>query len=754
MSRRVVGFLALGLMLAVVVVLWSRQQNRASREQALREAVELLRKGDIENAELLLAPYVSDDLRAVHLQAQILEARDDKAGQEALLTPWLESLGSGEGARVLGLLWLRRGELEAAEPLLQGYLDVRLKRVREARAQLQSARSLELEKLLAERTNEGPSDSLALSTEVERRLAAQPAMAALFQASSGEQALVPLIVELVLTRMQAPSTLSARERLAQAHETLLAVADLAGSSKSYLMLLGQISYALGKVDAGRAAVEKLVGAFPDDFALHLQLAGLLQSSGEETRALVLLEQAWEGSDDPALKQHAAQQRAHASVSLDEKIAWLQRADLESPLVECSLAQARGEKAEQEGAWDEAEASYREALEVSRTLPDAAGRNSQVRALLAIVRLKPGSEAVAEIMRLFEEALSHSPQQVEMLREAAFTLREVALTELLGPLLAGAPPSSPRTAQLAFLYRTNDERSQLLARLRSSPALARALAVFEQLLQISPGDPTSYAAAGLYATLGDVEALQRAAESSAAAERVGAGQQGGLAAFFASSSLQAELPQLDSRVISLRSGLDGARTPEQKALLLGSLVQVQLRRSQLGQAVDADTLVVLAQRCNAESPSLGSQRTLVRALLFRCAQNFPGDALQALGAQHYLAWYATHQPTQRSALAGDPDLLAALDLMRELRASFPEQSKLWEWALLHALQPDQATAVADSIRAHTAGQLQRQIDAWRAPNSVSTRLEEYWWLLLQGQADEAAAAYEAGRAAGVALPALP
>ncbi len=763
MSRRLRTGLIVGGLVAVGLLLWNSYLSRLRQEQALRDAEGLLVQGELDQAEALLAPYLTE-LRAVHLQALILEARDDAAGCRALLEPRAAALGSGEGARVLGLLWLRAGDTERAAPLLRGYLDHHIARLITVREKLAAARTIERDRLLApgglpeaERAAL-LADSLALAAEVSRRVAAQPLLEPLRAELRGERVLVGISVELASAQVRAAADEAGTGRLQalnEARRTLLEVAPLAETTRSWLLVFGQVSYWLGDTANGAGAFETLLSAYPDDQALHFRLARLVQRLGEWNWAVGLYERVWERAEDEALRAQAALARAQASRSgVEEKITWLTRADAEDPAVRAALAMARGEQAERAGEREEAGRLYGLALEASRAQDPEVGRNNQALALLALVRLRPDPAKLAEAIGLFEQAIAAQPREVTVLRNAAVKLFEVGLSEQLAPLLPPGLVVVPRLEDLAFLYDDAAERAQLLEVLGASPALRRASELFARLRDLSPADPVAYKDAALLATLGELPALEACAEALSRTVLDLEAEAEQLAALYRGEPPPAWLAVLAQRAALLEGGLVGPLSALQRSYVAGSLVGVRLTGSQLGEDPAPDALVALAESAHAARPSAGSRRALLRALLFRCADRLGAAELERLlGAGPALAWLATHRPAERERMRADPDLLAALALLREQRAVFAGDARLWEWGLLAALDLAEADDVAASLRADRAGTLLERVDAELAPDRISTRLHAYWRALLDGDAEEARAIVEGARAEGIPLPEL-
>ncbi len=771
---RKTGAWALGLaLLALTGLLVFDRLQSSRRQQALQEARRLWLAGDHAAAEQLLAPFLPDEPRAVELKALILEARGDLPGCRALLEPLRDTLDPGsEGARVLGLAALRRAAIDDARALLTPYLDIHLQRLREAQQRVEIAWRAEDARLRQELASAGPqqaarqallADSLALRREVHKRLEARPELKTAVEAASAQQGLLNLLTELgvgQLMHAQNQVESAARLRALQTAQSIFAsVSDMAGHPDVYYFYAGLVSYWLGDSAAGRALFEQLL-AQSDDLELRLTLATRLQRFGDRSWAARLFEEAWQAAQTPELRHEAAHLRALAETSeLTEKVLWLERADPAATNVQTALQTARGELAELSGELASAESCYTAALKLLEGQEENATQlNNRALVFLSLARLRADKSLYELAIADFERAVRAAPQEPSLLRNAARQLLDAALRDLLQELESLDLHVEPRLQHLAFLYQDSAQRSELIGRLAEHPALHRAFEFFARLRVLSPSDPMGYQCAGLLAYLDDQEALQGMLEQLEGRELDLTGQSEQLAAFYAGRVPESWRSVLRESCQKLRSAVSEASSkPQRQAFAACQLVGQSLSLSKVGDPVAADSLVAWAESAATIAHSAGAEATLMTARMFRAARRLkplvPGaapDLLQILGSGPWLAWALARDPALRERARAEPDLEAALDQLATALQRFPDDCRLWEWALLTSLRPELAEQAAQAIAADDSAALLRRIDRRLAPQRATTGLNHYWELQLAGQSAAADSLLHALRARGIPL----
>jgi hypothetical protein len=111
-----------------------------------------------------------------------------------------------------------------------------------------------------------------------------------------------------------------------------------------------------------------------------------------------------------------------------------------------------------------------------------------------------------------------------------------------------------------------------------------------------------------------------------------------------------------------------------------------------------------------------------------------------------------QPSSYQAkLQADPDIVQGIAIMKALRKSLPASADTTDWAMLKAIDPSTADAMAATLRQSTLAPLERSIGLLLDPSSTSAALDTAWLLQIQNKPDEAQATLAKVAATGIPVP---
>jgi tetratricopeptide (TPR) repeat protein len=431
-------------------------------------------------------------------------------GALELLAPAAGELGSGEGARLYGMLLSGEGRPVEALPFLEAYVEPRKADWTQAEDRFQRAYEVAQQRAL-DRLNrdQGPPGfraryEAAPETEqmrmVDEYLAGQlgrdPAFVKARDRYQESAELVPVIMELGVTRLriaQAESDPDRRgELLEQAEQAFLSLKTVAGESDEYRMFLGQVYYWSGRAEEGRKLFDEVIEANGRDAATLYGVASLLRDLGIDHEARNLLEEAFGKATGPE-RDGVVQLRALLATSDDDKVAWLEKGDPQNASIRIGLAEARGLRAEEEGRLDEAAKHFREALdgyEKQGKTPAALNNSSLIYRYL--YRLDGNRDHLDRAARLLSEAVALSPNDSILSLNAAESNLMAAVLRIVGDRIDPAIVQfDPDAELLRFLYADEEGRRTVREALAADPNFRQALKHSRDALLLAPGNPGSY-----------------------------------------------------------------------------------------------------------------------------------------------------------------------------------------------------------------------------------------------------------------------
>lgn len=703
---------------------------------------------------------------------------------EALLTPHLDRLGTSEGARVLGQLYVAQGKYEKAFALLQPYAEGRLKRLHDAEQAYQDAIKAAEQKVVDELKGQyAPSFDYARYKTLGRdaqnamvneylngRLKDDPKLTVAREAIFREVGVVPVALDLgivMLHRAQSQQDPAARKKeLEEAEKTFLSVHGLAGDTDAYRLNLGQVYYWLGKHAEGKQQFDDLLKSNARNYETLLTVSQVLREVGSEVEARALAEEAFNKETDAKKKQLAARIRALMFKDLDDEIVWLRQSDLSDPHHKASLSTALGQKAIRDGQKDEATTHLRAAIDAYKAMnEDAASLNNGAIAYLSLYEVTGEGEALARAGEMFEKAVALKPGDSILIENAAFAILATALRDVIGPAIdLKVLKANGNLAQLRYLYADAAGQKIYQDRVRNHKGVVKAMAFFDRLLLVAPKKVSVYRSiAELYGFLDDAEGLRRLLRRVEQAELdLEEGDREAREVYLGKKDEKFR-KEVESAVASQEEVVAAARKVggATLAIALCTLAQTKMGQAALGVDVKADEVVALAEEAHKVAPSRGTSGALQQALLLRASlalahaepsyAEMVKRAGRALTPTYLIPVALTKGGTARDAALRDKDVRRVLDLCRESVAKFPEEAQVRTWALLRDAHPAEAAEAARAIASDKADEAERAINLRLSNVNPSAAFHEYWSLLAAGKEAEGLEVLRRCAAKGAPMP---
>ncbi|HZY90524.1 MAG TPA: hypothetical protein VFE78_37220 [Gemmataceae bacterium] len=706
---------------------------------------------------------------------------------EALLTPHANRLSIGEGARILGHILVGKDKFEQAHALLAPYVESRLGRLHHAEERLKNAYA-KADQQITNEIKSGvainfPYDAAKASGEEKRnalvneyfasRFKNDPDIKAALEAVVQEQPVVWVALDLGIVLMRRAQNMAdpkAREaELQKAEKTFLAVQGQAGQKAEYRLFLGQVYYWMGKPKEGRKLFDDLLTAEKRKPTTLVQVAMMLREVGAHSEARALGEEAYKKETDERRKKGIAGLRSVMAADLDDRIAWMQRADLSNPNDKATLATSLGQKAHQEGKDAEAARHLREAIEVyGKMEQNATSLHNGSLAYFALYRVTGERELLDKAIGMAEQAVALEPRDSILIGNAASSTFEGALRDIINPaidLKALKMEGSPDL--LSYLYEDRAGRDRYVERVRHHSGIAKARALTERLTVLAPKSVVSYALL-LYlddythdrpAVLALIRRLQEADLDLADSTRKTLERYQGKDRDKRLKELNASRERYEAMVKSLRKGQRG--TGVTFAVAASHLASTLMSIGQDGPGGDPERVVALAEEAYAAAPSVATHTGLRDALLYRAnralARQEPAysqmeaRARRSLGASYLIAAALSRKGKTREAALRNPDVQRAIKLVRESNDRFPDDPDEWSWAMLRAAHPKDAAKIAGALTKDELHGVKRAVGLKLSPVSAGAAFQAYWAAQMSGQEAEGRAALKAAAARGVPLP---
>jgi tetratricopeptide (TPR) repeat protein len=703
-----------------------------------------------------------------------LAVLDESTGQPERsgkrLEPLRATLGTTEGARVLGLLDARAGRVEQALALLRPYTRERLDTLNAAEAELrkavEAAQKRALDRLQSSRppsdfdvegykaAGEGERQAILLRY-LEQALKVDPDIRAAEGALESQSGVVPVALELgtlLLRHAQALTDTAARKaELGEAESTFLSVGRLAGRNLDYKLHLGQVYYWQGRHAEGRALFDEVLKARNRDPKLLVQVADLLRNLGSESEARALAEEGYRAATDAEVKRGGAVLRGLLGTEVDDRIEWLRRADPTEPWVKALLATDLAQQALEKGDEPGAIHHLREAVALYEGMPQtAATLNNTANALARLGALTGDAADFERGAAMVEKAAALEPGNSLLMANAARAHLSEALRDLIGGSLDLALlKEEAAVEQFYFLYRDGAGREALVRRVRAHGGLARALKQLEKAAILAPRNPLVYTPAlKVAAFTEDVDALRALKRRLDEAGLDLEAETARTRKYFA-GALDGELKgPIAASLARAQKVLEAAQSKGHGPTLAVAAVNLKQRRFQAGMvglSEDRDAAVALAEEAERAAPSWATRNALTFALLERAVGRLAAadPALAALAertrratsADDLIAFILLTDGPSHEAIGSDPDVRRAAALAREALAADPTDpvnGAFWPLLRLGSASDPDAAALAKRYLGHEPSQLVRDCSAKLNPLSDAPAFSAFWSARMRGE----------------------
>jgi len=735
----------------------------------------------------LLRKWVAADpanLQALTALAALLEQQDQLAEAKKLLLPMKDKLGDGDGARVLGTVLAREGDDDGAYALLWPYVKGRLDTLHSAEKNADTTvhdlweretKLLEDGKgppgFIEKYNASGEDDRHAMVQEhMNKRIKADPAYTSAQATLERAQEVVPVALELgmvMLHRAQAQTSPEARKKqLESAEHVFLAIQGAAGETDEYRLYLGQVYYWLGKQAEGKKLFDDLLAAKGRAYSALMGIAVRLRDLGADPDARVLAEEAYNHASKPEEKYAAASLRSMLQKDADDEIDWLTKASPANPMTKARLATAQGYKAVREGKDAEAALQFRAALDIYATLPrDETSLNDSALACLALFEVTGDRETLDKGIDCFRQAVNLKPGDPVLLFNAAVTLENAALADVIGKEIdLKALREVGSTSLLGYLYHDEAGHDAFAKRVREHPGIAKALSYLDKVMLLSPKHVRAYAGAyDIYHFTRDNAALATLAQRLAAADLDKSDSAARHKEFLDGSrdakskaNLEAAIKRMEDVVNAVRA--NGGATA---AVAMDNYADALIVADVYTNASDPAKILKLAEDAKRAAPSASTAGTLLAAQLFSAGKELrrsePVFATmyekygRSVGLNYVIAVAASEPgPLQQRVLANE-SVQKAIALLREDAKPFPHERSAYEWALLKNADAAEAEKVAVAIRNNPRTQVEQSIGTLMHSTTGSAALDTYWLMQILGTPEKGREALREAIAAGNALP---
>lgn len=736
---------------------------------------------------LALVKNEPEYLEAVGALAVILEGEGKRDECRKLLEPRAAALGETEGARVLGQIYAREGEIEQAHRLLVPYCQQRLKSLHAALKTYNTSKQAIVDELIAVlegkrppgehaemvlRLKKTPRDQQAkvFSDYVSTRLREDERLNRASSQVSRLSRIVPVALDLgmvQLRRGQRESDPAKRKaELKKAEETFLAIRGIAGKTNKYRLFLGQVYYWLGRQKEGRKLFDDLLAAQKRSTQILLTVCQTLRSLGAEQEARRLADEAYQKTSDDRERYAAAGLRARLSLDLDDRIKWLKKCDPKNKMIQADLSIAQGAKAARRGDDAGALAHYRSASRIYNELPETSTTlNNGALAWLRAFSITGDSSDFDHAAKRIEKAVSLMPTDAILVANSGSVLYSGAMQSIIGkPLEPAKLQLSAEARLLVYLYKNETERKPWIEQVRNHRGIKKSLTYLNNATMLAPKRSS------LYARLLEVHiVLQNTSQLAELLERV---KSANVDTADSTRSLLDSLKGKDEaknrkrgragieRFRKAMAKLDSKQGPS--AAMASSVLAMKLAEQwNLGVDVDADEVVRLCEAAHKNAPSHGTLWSLKSAYLFRglTAAMKQDKQLAAridkfrriLSPDHLVAAFLQYDDASAKTLRANADIRKAVELVKEANRAFPGSVSPFEWALLSGFDPSETAALTAEARRNRRSGLETRITRLLSPASPSAALDYCWLLRVQGKDAEAANVVAELAKLGIPLP---
>jgi tetratricopeptide (TPR) repeat protein len=409
------------------------------------------------------------------------------------------------------------------------------------------------------------------------------------------------------------------------------------------------------------------------------------------------------------------------------------------------------QAVRDGKEAEAVKHLKDSIDIYASQPEnEASLNNAALDYFSLFKITGDSAALEHGTAMVEKALAMSPGDSILLGNAATAILEGAMRTIIGDAVdLQTLKMGGRIEWLPYLYEEQSAQAPYIDRVRTNSGVAKALDYYQRVLILAPKDADTYAVlASIYEFTRDVQALRSLLERIEQSDPDLSDQIRQTHEYYAGKRDETMGKDVDSAIARLEATLTAVtdKGGATFAIATTSLVGQMINASILGQDVDVDRVVDLAERAYAAAPSEPTNNTLVGALCLRAGRTLAAQqpayaemaakAERSVGHGYLLATILSREGELRDAAIANPDIQRVTTLSLESLAKFPNGCGPFDWVVLRANKPEQAEKLADIFGGNEVAQLALKINQRLAPASGAHALRLYFASQMMG--DDAAA----------------
>jgi tetratricopeptide (TPR) repeat protein len=703
--------------------------------------------------ESLVTQRPNDVAMAIEL-ALLYEKQKKWQEAEAVLLPHKANLGQGEGARLLGQLLASKGLVNDAYSLLKPYTELRLKDYREAEKAYNDLANAKWDLMLKElREGKAPEQFWKVYDKADKATQQQlvnsylrDRLSAISEVTQRQQryrqaaTIVPVALDLgivMVGKAQGSSNPDERKHYLQdAESTFLAIQGAVADTPEFQFYLGQVYYWLGKFEEGKQLFEKLLATTQRSYNTLQTIATKLREVGEYTYARSLIEEAYHKTKDPQQRTTAARLRSVMQKDTDDAILWLQRADQNDPEVSVALNNSRGNKAEENGRYDQALQFYRKVVEAYDKLPETnSNLNNAALVYFSIARLTKDPAAKTKGIDMMDKAVSLEQSNSITLYNAASILMMVAVDEVVaGRIYPEKMAMTPALSTLQYLYANQQQKEQLANKLKNTPSFNKAKTYLQKVMVLAPKSTAAFK--DLYEIFYFVDSREELENLVQSSMKIDPDIQDSINAandYYSGKKNKEYLARIDGQIKEGKQRLQRLNKQQDKltyAMGLSLLASLYMSQSELAVNNNPNQAVDLAQQAYALAPSSATFGALTTALLFRLShtmtkldakyQRMQASLLRKLGPAELITAAILTDPTLRAKITQQPDYLRVRELLKVTNQGYTQSWAVNEWALIQATEVKLAETIAASIRNDKRATHQEMLSDKYAATSVSSQ----------------------------------
>jgi hypothetical protein len=708
------------------------------------------------------------DLDLAIQYAELEESLNQCAQCLSILQPYRAQLGGTEGARILGQALAGAMEYDLAYELLLPYVKLRLEWYHRAEQKYSEV----LDKTWQDTieyldTGKAPqsfyddyqaadeeTQSQLVNAVYERRRDGSVQVTQARDAYLNSTKIVPVALDLgivMLNRALNTSDPAAREAsLKSAEETFLSVRNFAGDSDEYQLYLGQVYYWLGKESEGEALFAALIEKYQRSHQVLYSLSGTLRDLGAFSTAREYALEAYESASEIVDKQRYAQTLSLLAEEMDDKIAWLEKADQSSLYIKGDLLTTKGRKAADENRNEAALKFYQQAIDVYKKIPQDATQLNNI-ALIYQAKYSIGFQAsdFNQSLESLDKAIALVPEDSIVLLNAANQHFEKAYSDILSPFFNfKSLKESPSLEHFYFLYQTEQQKAAFRTQLAEHSSFKKALSYTQKGLLIAPKNAHTLGNLySIYVFMDMQDEITQLAQRFDSITLDIESQRAAIADYRNGVDQQKILVRYQGYVDQYQQKLTSNKVHQlNQTAIRSGLLSTQIALAEMGQRVDADAIVKTAELNYRVKPSSSTRSDLERALIAKIIARgikqsdsfaqFYQQFEKVISSYSLLAIGMETLANFRQQVLQSAEKQRLENLMIEGFSAFPTRPGINDWVLLHQFASPVAEAVKKALLADPLRPAKKVLYEKMSANREQVTVMQLFDLMLEGKMVEA------------------